>query len=157
MHVSRICWVLVAVLGISTGVMAYKFILSGSVKTSADGRLAIQLTPGERDLVLGEMRTFLNSVQLITQGIADRNFDVITKAADDVGLAAQQEVPGTLVGKLPLEFKKLGFDTHERFTQLSLDAKQLQDEAHTLEQLSTLLNNCVACHAAFKFEATEKQ
>jgi hypothetical protein len=152
MHVSRICWVLVVVLGISSGVMAYKFIWSGSVKQSDDGRLAIQLTPGERDLVLAEMRAFLDSVQMITQGIADRNFAVIAKAADDVGLKAQQEVPGTLVGKLPLEFKTLGFDTHQQFTQLSLDAKQLNDEAHTLEQLSATLNNCVACHAAFKFE-----
>lgn len=149
---SRICWVLVVVLGTSAGVMAYKFILSGSVEESNDGRLAIQLTPDERDLVLAEMRAFLESVQLITQGIANKDFDAISKAAEAVGQAAQQDVPGTLVGKLPLEFKKLGFDTHVQFTQMTLDAKQLGDEEHTLEQLGTLLQNCVACHASFKFE-----
>ena len=149
---SRICWILVAVFGISSSVMAYKFILSGSVEESSDGRLAIQLTPDERDLVLAEMRAFLESVQLITQAIASKDFVAIAKAAEAVGQVAQQDVPGTLVGKLPLEFKQLGFDTHAKFTQLSLDAKQLGDEEHTLEQLGTLLQNCVACHASFKFK-----
>jgi mono/diheme cytochrome c family protein len=61
-------------------------------------------------------------------------------------------MPGTLIGKLPLEFKKMGFDTHSQFTQLALDAEQLGDGAQTLEQLGTLLENCVACHAIYKFE-----
>lgn len=151
----KFSWVLVVLLGVSTGFMAYKFILSGSAEKSEDGRLAIQLTAGERDLVLSEMRTFLESVQQITQGVADSDFKTVAKAARKVGRAAQQEVPGTLVGKLPLEFKKMGFDTHSQFTQLALDAEQLGDGAQTLEQLSTLLQNCVACHSIYKFEVAK--
>ena len=61
-------------------------------------------------------------------------------------------MPGSLVGKLPLEFKKLGFDTHSKFTQLALDAEQLGDEQHALAQVSELMENCVACHAIYKIE-----
>ena len=150
----KLSWVLVVVLGISTSFMAYKFILSGDAEESADGRLAIQLTPDERDLVLEEMRTFLDSVQKITQGVANEDFDAAAKAARKVGRAAQRDMPGTLVGKLPLEFKKLGFGTHAKFTQLALDAEQLGDGEHTLGQLATLLQNCVACHETYKFETS---
>ena len=153
----RMCWALVVVLGISSGFMAYKFILSGSVEKSDDGRLAIQLTINERDIVFTEMRTFLESVQQITQGVVSKDFDAVAKAARTVGRAAQQAVPGTLVGKLPLEFKKMGFDTHTKFTQLALDAEQLSDGEHTLEQLGELLQNCVSCHAAYKIETTDNQ
>lgn len=151
----RLSWLLVAIFGLSSGLMAYKFILSGAAERSEDGRLAIQLTPNERNLVLSEMRTFLDSVQQITQGVADSDFETVAKAARKVGSAAQQEVPGTLIGKLPLAFKKMGFDTHSQFTQLALDAEQLGDRTQTLEQLGTLLQNCVACHATYKFEATK--
>lgn len=153
----KFSWILVVVFGLSTGLMAYKFILSGSAEKSDDGRLAIQLTPAERDLVLGEMRTFLSSVQQITQGVASNDFDAAAKAAHEVGVAAQQGMPGTLIGKLPLEFKKMGFDTHAQFSQLELDAKQLGDSEHTITQLGTLLENCVACHATYKFETAMHQ
>ena len=64
----------------------------------------------------------------------------------------QMAVPGSLVGKLPLAFKKLGFDTHARFDELALDAEQLGDRDHALAQLNAILMNCVACHAAYRFE-----
>ncbi len=149
----KFCWILVVVFGFVTGFMAYKFILSGDVIKSEDGRFAVRLTSDERDLVLNEMRTFLDSVQKITQGVASNDFDAVGEAARKVGRAAQQGMPGTLVGKLPLEFKKLGFDTHTRFTQLALDAEQMSDAEHTISQLSELLQNCVACHATYKFES----
>jgi len=157
MNTQKLSWILVAIFGASTLFMVYKFVFSGSAEKSADGRLAIHLNVDERDLVLEEMRTFLESVQLITQGVANDDFNSVANAAQKVGRAAQQEVPGTLVGKLPLEFKKMGFDTHSQFTQIGLDAEQFSDSKHTLQQLSTVLQNCVACHATFKFEVDVNQ
>jgi cytochrome c556 len=49
-----------------------------------------------------------------------------------------------------MSFKQLGLDTHTRFDQMALDAEQLGDREHTLSQLSSLLQNCVACHAAYR-------
>ena len=132
----------------------YKFIFQGSVSESTDGRIAIHINGGERDLVLGEMRMFLESVQQITIGVNSGDMKLVAEAARTVGKAAQAAVPGTLMGKLPVEFKKLGFDTHSRFDELALHAEQLGDPEHSLRQLSELMNNCIACHAAYKIEMT---
>ncbi|MEN8131259.1 MAG: hypothetical protein ABFS45_13910 [Pseudomonadota bacterium] len=135
----------------TTGI-AYKFIVQGTIVETPDARTAIQLNKNERDLVLSEMRVFLQSVQQITSGITKDDMEQVTKSARKSGRSAQVEVPGSLVGKLPLEFKKLGFDTHTKFDELALDAEQLGDSDHTLLQLNALLENCVSCHSAYRFE-----
>jgi hypothetical protein len=148
----KICWSIVAVLLIITSGIAYKFIIQGEVVLADDNRTAIQLNKAERDLVLSEMRIFLESVQQITRGISEDDLELASTSARKSGRSAQIAVPGSLIGKLPLGFKKLGFDTHAKFDELALDAEQLGDRDHTLAQLSVLLENCVSCHAAFRFE-----
>lgn len=76
----------------------------------------------------------------------------MTKYARKSGKAAQSAVPGTLVGKLPMQFKQSGSDTHARFDQLALDAEEFGDGGHVLSQLATLLQNCVSCHAAYRID-----
>jgi hypothetical protein len=78
--------------------------------------------------------------------------ELVAKAARSVGRTAAQAVPGSLMGKLPIEFKQLGHATHGSFDQLAMDAEQLGDPGHALEQLSGLLNNCVACHATYQIK-----
>ncbi|NOQ90088.1 MAG: hypothetical protein GQ549_03990 [Gammaproteobacteria bacterium] len=128
----------------------YKFIVQGSTTESTDGRTEILLNDNERNLVLTEMRAFLASVQQINQGIAEGNMALVAEHARKSGKAAQTGMPGTLVGKLPLQFKKLGGDTHAKFDQLAMDAEDLGDKDQALEQLSTLMQNCVSCHAAYR-------
>lgn len=149
----KLCWAFVVILFLLTGGMAWKFIYSGETVTATDGRQALLLAPAERDMVLAEMRAFLASVQAIVQGVQEEDMDAVVKAARHVGAAAQGAVPGSLMKKLPLEFKRLGFTTHRQFDQLALDAEQLGDPGHTLEQLAGLMRNCVACHAAYRIDA----
>ena len=149
----KTCWISVVILAVLLLGTVYKFVIEGSTQKSTDNRLAIQLTAGEKDLVLAEMRAFLASVQQITQGVSGKDMQLIANSARTVGLAAQQGVPGSLMGKLPLSFKQLGRDTHEQFDLLALDAEQLEDAEHSLTQLGALMQNCVACHAAYRLEA----
>ena len=149
----KICWLSVVILAVLLLGTVYKFVIEGSTRTSTDNRLAIQLTAGEKDLVLAEMRAFLASVQQITHGVSSKDMQLIATSARTVGLAAQQGMPGSLMGKLPLEFKQLGRNTHEQFDLLALDAEQLEDAEHSLSQLGALMQNCVACHAAYRLEA----
>ncbi len=148
----KVSWSISGLLLILVVFMAYKFILSGAVVPSSDGRQSIQLESVERDLVLAEMRIFLSSMQQITEGLSKEDMSQVVTAARKVGMAAQQAVPGSLVGKLPLAFKKLGFDTHKKFDQLALDAESLGDPQLSLQQLAELANNCVACHATFRMD-----
>ena len=130
----------------------YKFMIQGSTVESSDGRLAIQLNAGERDMVLAEMRAFLETVQNIVRGVTEDDMQFVAESARKVGMAAQGEVPGSLVGKLPIKFKKLGFDTHTKFDQLALDASDMGDKDNVLIQLSVLMQNCVGCHAAYRID-----
>lgn len=148
----KFCWTTVIVLAVISTGLIYKFVIQGKVTESSDGRTAILLESNERDLVLSEMRVFLESVQQISSGISGNDMERVAEYARKSGRSAQLEVPGSLIGKLPLPFKKLGHDTHAGFDELALDAEQLGDRDHTLSQLSTLLGNCVTCHAAYRFE-----
>ena len=148
----KLSWSVSGLLLVALMVMSYKFIVVGSVAPANDGREALLLESGERDLVLSEMRVFLASVQAITDGLSNDDMDKVAEAARSVGAAAQKDVPASLIGKLPLSFKKLGFDTHKKFDMLALDAEQLGSPEHSLKQLASLMNNCVACHATYRFD-----
>jgi len=150
----KVCWSAVVILVLILAGIAYKCVVHGDIAESSDGRTAILLEKSERDWVLTEMRVFMESVQQITRGISDDDMELITKYARKSGRNAAQEVPGSLVGKLPLDFKKLGSDTHARFDALALDAETFGGRDHVLSQMSELLKNCVACHAAYRFEVT---
>jgi len=150
MNKTSISIILMLLLIIAGG--AYKFIVQGNTGESSDGRISILLNSGERDLVLAEMRAFLISVQQINSAIAEDNMKLVSESARKVGKAAQGEVPTSLVGKLPLAFKKLGFDTHTKFDQLAMDTDDLGDTNHALSQLAALMQNCVACHETYRID-----
>ena len=134
----------------------YKFIFQGSVSNGTDGRTAIHLDASERDMVLAEMRAFLASVQQVTAGISKNDLQRVAEHARKSGKAAQAAVPATLIGKLPMQFKQLGLDTHTKFDQLAMDVEDLGDGNHALAQLSTLMQNCVGCHAAYRIDVSGK-
>lgn len=150
------CWIIVAFLLLVIAAILYKFMVQGSVVEMSDNRISIQLNESERNLVLSEMRQFLVAIQQITTAIGNEDMATIEKAALTVGMGAQQNVPISLMGKLPLPFKKLGRDTHLKFDALALDAKELGDPTHTLEQLSELMQNCVACHAIYQINSSNQ-
>jgi mono/diheme cytochrome c family protein len=107
-------------------------------------------------MILAEMRAFLASVQQVTAGISENDLQRVAEHARKSGKAAQAAVPGTLMGKLPMQFKQLGLDTHTKFDQLAMDVEDLGDANHALAQLSTLMQNCVACHAAYRIDVSGK-
>ncbi|MES0327672.1 MAG: hypothetical protein ABUK13_05715 [Gammaproteobacteria bacterium] len=149
----KLCWTFLLCAIIAIGAMAYKFIISGETVTATDGRQSLLLEEGERDLVLTEMRMFLNAAQQIIQAANAGDSEAIAAAATVVGRAAQAAVPGSLMKKLPLEFKKLGFDTHSKFDELAKTAEQFGDPAASMKQLSVLMLNCVTCHEGYRVDA----
>ncbi len=146
----KTCCIVALLLLLACAGMAYKFLIQGSTAPAADGRTALLLEEPERDMVLNEMRGFLASVQGIIQAVNSEDMVAVAAHARRAGMAAGDDVPATLVGKLPLAFKKLGFGTHRSFDQLALDAEQLGDPQHAMEQLAELMGNCIACHATYR-------
>ena len=147
---ARLGWILFFIMTMVTMGLAYKFIYSGQVEQTEDNRSALIVENAERDFMLNEMRNFLIAVQQITEGIEKDDMVQISNSAKKVGMADLQLVPGTLMGKLPLAFKKMGRATHMAFDQMAMDAEQLGDKEHTLSQLNQILLTCTACHSLYK-------
>ncbi|MGB2833506.1 MAG: hypothetical protein WBC07_11175 [Methylotenera sp.] len=152
---NKISWLLVVVLLLVTAVFTYKFTV-GDVKPSDDGRLEVQLNKDERNSLLLEMRTWLQNSQGILAALSANDFTTVSNIAKNSGMSAEKDVPGALFRKIPLEMKKLGFDTRQKFDAIAIDAERLKDSQHTIKQLSAAMSNCVACHATYRFADTGK-
>ena len=148
---SKSCLTVITLLLMIIAGGVYKFILTADASKSSDTRELIQLTAAEKDIVLTEMRIFLTSTQQIIKGISEDDMELVASQAKKSGKAAQAEIPASLAKKLPVQFKKLGSDTHMKFDQIAMDAEDLGDNEHTLSQLSVLLQNCTSCHELYRF------
>ena len=151
----KLSWGLVGVLLIITAAFAYKFTV-GEVQPSEDGRQAVMLSKDERNALLLEMRNWLQSSQNILEAAAANDFVTVVESAKASGMGAEAETPGSLFRKLPAEMKALGFDTRKKFDGIAADAEKLKDIKHTVAQLSEAMNNCVACHATYRFAEESK-
>lgn len=146
----KLSWILVGILTLVVAFSAYKF-TAGSVAPSDDGRTAVRLSKDERNALLLEMRNWLISSQAVLAAAANKDFAEVAKVATVSGMAAEADTPGSLFAKIPLEMKKLGFDTRGKFDAIAADALKLKDSEHTVKQLSIAMQNCIACHATYTF------
>lgn len=116
----------------------------------ADDRLAIEVPPEGRDLVLDEMRTMLASVRGIVAGLAENDMARVAEAARASGTATAVDLAPELRQRLPAEFKQLGISVHEAFDELADLAESGASTHAVLTRLRAQLDSCVACHATFR-------
>ncbi len=145
-------WILSAVLAIVLGGMTYMFVIRGTVKNADDGRTAILLASGERNLVLSEMRAFLESVQQIVEAVPAGDLKSAEEAARRVGRVNLNDLPASLLRKLPAEVKALGLDTHGKFYKLADDIHDGLEGDRILTRLADIMTNCVGCHASYRID-----
>ena len=117
---------------------------------SHDGRAVLALSPGERAVILKEMWMLLDGVQKMTGALGRQDMPAVAAAARAIGQKLAHEVPAPLGAKLPLEFRQLGSSVHRDFDQIAMDADTLGDVSYALNQLSSTLQKCVACHATYQ-------
>ncbi len=145
----KILWTIIVLLLAFSGFLVNKFV-SGSVAPSEDGRTSVVLTKDERNLILDEMRAFLVSVQGVSQAITENKMDKVAELALKAGMVAEQDTPGSLLQKIPLGMKKLGFGTREKFDEIAETAVTTKDPITARKQLDALMQNCIACHALYR-------
>ena len=117
---------------------------------AADPRQAIVLDESEQAFVLNEMRQYVVSLQRILTALANDDPIALGQAARTMGMQAMRDAPSTLMGKLPMEFRRLGMPTHKAFDEIADAAESGEDTRAILGRLGTVLNNCVACHASYR-------
>ncbi len=145
-------WVLSGVLAILLAAMTYMFVIRGSVREADDGRTAILLSSGERNLVLSEMRAFLESVQQIVEALPAGDLKSAEEAARRVGRVDLNDLPASLLRKLPAEVKALGLDTHGKFYKLASDIRNGLEQDRILPRLADIMTNCIGCHASYRID-----
>lgn len=151
MNSVKVSWTITAVLAVMLAFVGFKFV-TGSVEQTDDGRTAILLTAPEKDMILGEMRTFLEGVQTIVEAIAEDDMETVAATATSIGMAATGGEPAQLIAKLPLDFKSLGMGTHKAFDDLSMEATDMGDSKIVLAQLGDLMLRCTSCHEGYRFD-----
>jgi cytochrome c556 len=151
----KFCWGLSALLIVAVGAMGYFFMNPGNVENVDDGRTAIALSSAERSLVMSEMRGFLEGIGTITTAIGEQDLETVTQVARKLGMSAAGQVPFSLMGKLPSEFRTLGMVTHKDFDELAIEARDMGDQQVLLTRLGELINNCTTCHAAYRIDINQ--
>ena len=145
----KIGWALAIVFAIGLGAMSYTFLIKGQTVPYADGRTSVLLLPDERNKVLGEMRDVLAGVQTILEDTVAGDLQAAEDQARSMGMvAAKQDT--AIIAKLPLDFKSLGLGLHGSFDDLADFIGENQDPLKVVDEVSTLMVQCVACHGAYR-------
>lgn len=127
--------------------------LKGNAESSVDGRITVTLTESERVMILGEMRSLLQAVQGILDGLEKNNQKAIVEAATGGGTAMMVDDSPELMLKLPLAFKMQGIGAHKYFDKIAEEAQKGAGRDKILSMLNTQLQSCVSCHAAYQFKS----
>ncbi len=146
------CRILLVVLGVAWIVLLWLVMVPGTTRQADDGRVAVLLPADQRALVLMEMRAFLEAVQGIAEAAAAEDMAAVRAHALKVGVVDMRKVPPSLVARLPLELKKLGFATHAAFRQLAADAEAGMSGRRVMARLGDILLNCTMCHAGWRLD-----
>lgn len=134
---------------ITIGVGFYYFV-GGKTVASPDGRRAVVLTPDEKTMVLGEMRTILSAVNGTLKAVAKSDKSAAAEAARSAGMVMAVDGEPGLIAKLPLEFKSMGMSLHKDFDTLAADIDGGLSDMQVVERLGAITDKCVACHAAYR-------
>jgi cytochrome c556 len=115
-----------------------------------DTRQIVPLNAAETAMVAAQMRQMLASVQGIADGLARNDMKAVAEAASSSGPSMMKGLPVQIRKKFPESFAQMGMATHKAFEQIAHEAS-MKDPGPVLEQLSAAMQNCLACHATYRF------
>ena len=144
-------------LWIPTIAFVAKGFVVGETTPSSDQRIAVKLTPAERDLVLGEMRSLVAGLHGVVDGLAKDDRKQIANSLTGMGMIMAVDDRQSLLMKLPLELKRNGMGLHRKMDELAAGVRDnsLSNE-QLLHELSSSLATCVSCHATYKLVADDE-
>ncbi|NMM12092.1 MAG: hypothetical protein HHJ17_00925 [Rhodoferax sp.] len=116
---------------------------------AVDTRYNLKLTPSEQAEFLAEMRSMLASIQHIMIGIGSSDRELIAEYARHSGNRMARATPASVRAKTPPAFQEIGGPTHLMFEELAIRAES-DDMDMIAAYTGKLMNQCMACHAAFK-------
>ncbi len=113
-----------------------------------DDRISLELNPMQKRHQLENMRSHLKAVQVITNLIANEDFDKASKLAySELGSTTEMRLMCASFGNK--NFENLGVAFHASADSLSTILKT-KNQKKSLKALSKTLNYCVQCHATYR-------
>lgn len=152
MKISKVAIAAILLWAVTVAVFAW-FFIRGNTVAGSDNRTAVVLNPGERDLILLEMRGMLSSTHGVLDGLSRGDLKQVAQAARAAGMVAAADVNPALMGKLPLPLKQLGMSVHREMDELAAAAESGKPVAELQLMLVGTLSKCVACHAEWQIKA----
>ncbi|HBS05875.1 MAG TPA: hypothetical protein DEA96_12975, partial [Leptospiraceae bacterium] len=119
------------------GVFAYFFVF-GVGRMGPDDREIINVTAGEKQFLLKEMRQLLEATQQIHEALGTGQREQAALAAESVGMGMVQElaaVESTILLKLPVPMKELGLGTHREFDNLARTIRSDASEKQIMKEM----------------------
>lgn len=116
-----------------------------------DARQVIPLTEAEIAVVMAEMRQMLASIQGIVDGLARNDRQAVVDAASKSGMGMMRGVSPQIRMKFPASFRQMGMASHTAFDRIAAETESIKDPAPVLKLLSEGTQNCIACHATYRF------
>ena len=117
-----------------------------------DPRIAVSINGEDRAYVLGQMRLFLANIQRITSALAGNDLALAAKVAAIAGAKNNENDPSrpaTLRARQPAAWNQYIGQVRKGFDDLSNTASTAP-VSDSLNKLSALTQNCVACHQTFR-------
>jgi len=126
---------------------------------ASDGRMPIALTTVERDYVLAGMREHVGEIQSIVEALASNDRERARAGALRAGSKHFIELtdhPPGLAGKWPETWKLMLRARLQSFDALAKGIQEGESQSQSLQRLSTAMQTCTACHAAFRLTSVDK-
>ena len=130
-------------------------LVSSKVMAVEDNRIQVDFPPMMQKHMMANMRDHLQALQTITQHLSLKQYDLAADMAEQrLGMSSMGDHGAEHMGKLmPKEMAAIGTEMHHaasRFALLARDAAIDANPEKIFGALSTLMQQCVACHTAYK-------
>lgn len=122
---------------------------------AVDQRLLIQFDEVQRAYFLKDMRTLFSGTQAILGALANEDMQTVAKTARSLGLGMTHDVKSKYHGAIPKAMMHMGMAMHRTFDDIARDAESIRDSKHTLQQLSSTMAQCSACHASYQIQVNQ--
>ena len=133
-----------ALICLSTGALAQS-------PTANDNRIAILVTPAERNQMLYEMRDFLHSLFNMHNALAKNDMKAVAVSTRPMA-GLLDRIPASAKEKLPEGFTQIALGMNEALQVMARDAEAKANMSLTQSQMAELMTYCSGCHDTFRFE-----
>ena len=120
-----------------------------------DPRTPVPVSAETRQLVLQEMRGFVEALAGITGALARGEVAAVADLAQPHGMQAMQAFPRQNMREMPEPFRALGRAVHQDFDRLATDARAGVTVGEARATVSQALAKCSGCHVAYRLEVRE--